>query len=250
MINEKLEPYYSDSSVTLYNGDAKDLIELLEDDSINAIITDPPYGLEEFSKSRGHGRKRLNRANHVDDGWDKIEDSSIVVNNIINESPRILEKGGNLLMFCSFEQSGEFVKTAPKELYYKTIGIWHKLNPIPINMKIRYVNSTEQWIHWVNGKKTGTFNGYGKPVHNFIETGLTPASEKKYGKHSTQKPLSVMNWFVETLTNPGDVILDPFSGSGSTLVSAKQLGRKAIGFEMNPEYCEIIANRLKNTDYK
>ena len=112
-------------------------------------------------------------------------------------------------------------------------------------MKIRFVGSLESWVHWVNGQRTGTFNAEGKPVHNFIETGLTPRSEKKHGKHSTQKPLSVMGWAVNLLTNPEDLILDPFMGSGSTLIAAKMAGRKAIGIDIDESYCEMAAKRAQ-----
>lgn len=224
-------------------GDALELIRTLPDGSVDAIITDPPYGLEEFSKGRGHARASLGRANHVDDGWDDMESTESVVDQYMSEATRVLKKKGNLFQFCSFESIGRLVNTAPSQLYYKTCGVWHKTNPIPINMKIRYVNSVEAWIHWVNGAKTGTFNSNGKPVHNFIETGLTPAGEKNHGKHSTQKPLSVMRWAVEVLTDPGDLILDPFAGSGSTLLAAKECGRRSIGVELDENYCQIIAGR-------
>ena len=224
-------------------GDAIAFMKTLPDGSVDAIITDPPYGTEEFAKSRGHGRSRLGRANHVDDGWDSMESAVNLADKYMAESVRVLKKKGNLFQFSSFESIGRLVDTAPGQLYYKTWGVWHKTNPIPINMKIRYVSSVEAWVHWVNGAKTGTFNTNGKPVHNFIETGLTPAGEKKHGKHSTQKPLSVMRWAVETLTNPGDLILDPFAGSGSTLVAAMETGRRSIGVELSEEYCQIIEGR-------
>ena len=68
---------------------------------------------------------------------------------------------------------------------------------------------------------------------------------KKHGKHSTQKPLSVMGWATNLLTDPEDLILDPFMGSGSTLIAAKMAGRKAIGIEIDERYCEIAAKRAQ-----
>lgn len=240
-----MQPYYQDENVTIYNTDWRELKGQLAQNPVDAILTDPPYGLEEFAKGRNHGRSRLGRANFVDDGWDKEAETREAVYDMLNAAPRMLKKGGNLFSFCSFELLGEMVKQAPKPLYYKTYGVWHKKNPIPINMKIRFVGSLESWVHWVNGQRTGTFNAEGKPVHNFIETGLTPKSEKKHGKHSTQKPLSVMNWATCLLTNPDDVILDPFAGSGSTLIAAKLNGRKSIGIELDESYCEIAAKRAE-----
>ena len=234
---------------TVITGNCIEFMRSLPDRSIDAIITDPPYGLEEFSKGRDHGRHRFGRANHVNDGWDKLEVTEGVVEKYMTEAARVLKTGGNLFQFVGFEQIGKSVETAPKSLYYKTCGVWHKKNPIPINMKIRYVNSLEAWIHWVNGKRTGTFNGEGKPVHNFFESGLTPKGEKKHGRHSTQKPLSIMEWAVSTLTDPGDLVLDPFAGSGSTLVAAKKLGRDFVGVEISAEYADIARSRLADVGF-
>ncbi|MGQ0517432.1 DNA methyltransferase, partial [Bacillus sp. D-CC] len=70
----------------------------------------------------------------------------------------------------------------------------------------------------------------------FIETGLTPKSEKKFGKHPTQKPEKLIQHFVEILSHPNDLIIDPFMGSGTTAVVSKKCGRRFFGTELNSEY--------------
>ena len=129
--------------------------------------------------------------------------------------------------------------------YYKIIGIWHKLNPMPRNMNLHFVNSTESWIYFTYKKRTGTFNNDGAVIHDFVETSLTTGNEKKHGKHPTQKPVQLMKHFVELLSNKDDVVLDPFMGSGSSGVAAKILGRKFIGIEINPTYFEIAKERIE-----
>jgi DNA modification methylase len=62
--------------------------------------------------------------------------------------------------------------------YYKTTGIWHKTNPMPRNMNLHFVNSTEAWIYFINNGTTGTFNNKGKLFHDFFETSITPKNEK------------------------------------------------------------------------
>lgn len=228
-------------------GDSIAYLKTLADDSVDAVITDPPYGLEEFCMARGHRMATMGRANHIDDGWDKSSVITEVVNEMLVEASRVLKPGGNLLMFGAFEPLGQYATNPPGKLYYKTFGVWHKSNPIPRNMNVRYVSALETWIHFVNakkGKKTGTFNNEGKPQHNYVKTSLTPVSERKHGRHSTQKPLSVMNYFVELLTNPGDIVVDPFAGSGSTIVSAESLGRIGIGIELDSTYADIASKRL------
>ncbi len=133
-----------------------------------------------------------------------------------------------------------------KGLYYKTTGIWHKTNPMPRNMKIHFVNSTESWIYFVNNATSGTFNYDGVVRHDFIESSVCPASEKKFGKHPTQKPLKIMKELISRVSNPGDVILDPFMGSGSTCVASTILGRKYIGIELNEQYFNIAKSRIEN----
>lgn len=239
-------------------GDALEQLRAMGDDSVDHLISDPPYGLEEFCLGRDYGweRGQFREQRFVMDGWDKSGDSdgregslTDLLHAVMVEAVRVVRPGGNVVLFTSDLLVGDLIRNAPDDLYYKVTGVWHKKNPIPVNMKIRFVNSTELWVHWVNvknnGKRTGVFNApEGKAVHNFLETGLTPGSEKKHGRHSTQKPLSVMKWFVELLTNPGDVVLDPFCGSGSTLVAAKELGRHYVGVEQNPDYVSIAEARL------
>lgn len=117
--------------------------------------------------------------------------------------------------------------------YYKTTGIWHKTNPMPRNINLHFVNSNESWIYFINDGRTGTFNNGDKLELDFVETSVTPKSERKYGKHPTQKPVKLMEHFVKLLSNENDTILDSFMGSGSTGVAATNLNRNFIGIEIS-----------------
>ena len=112
-------------------------------------------------------------------------------------------------------------------------------------MNLHFINSIESWVYFVNDARTGTFNNEGRALHDFYETSVTPKSEREFGKHPTQKPVELMNYFVNTLSNPGDLVLDPFMGSGSTGVSAMRLGRRFMGIELNENYFDISAKRLE-----
>ena len=98
-------------------------------------------------------------------------------------------------------------------------------------MNLHFINSTEAWIYFIYQKRTSTFNNNGKAVHDFFETSVTPAGEKKFGKHPTQKPVVLLETFVQLLSNEGDIVLDPFMGSGSTGVAALKHKRKFIGVD-------------------
>jgi DNA modification methylase len=111
-------------------------------------------------------------------------------------------------------------------------------------MNLHFINSLEAWIYFTKTTKTGTFNNNGKALHDYIESSITPKNEKRYGGHPTQKPESIMQFFVETLSNTGDVIMDPFMGSGTTGVVSKRTGRDFVGVELNDEYFNICRKRI------
>ena len=116
---------------------------------------------------------------------------------------------------------------------------------MPRNMNLHFINSTEVWIYFTYKKHTGTFNNGGKAIHDFFETSVTPANEKKCGKHPTQKPVQLLENFVRLLTNENDIVFDPFCGSGSSGVATLLNRRRFIGSEINEEYCRITTKRVE-----
>ena len=116
---------------------------------------------------------------------------------------------------------------------------------MPRNMNLHFVNSTEAWIYFTYKTRTGTFNNEGALFHDFIETSVTPANERRFGKHPTQKPEVLMQHFVELLSNPGEWVLDPFMGSGTTGVVSKRAGRNFIGVELDTEYFNVANKRIQ-----
>jgi DNA modification methylase len=88
------------------------------------------------------------------------------------------------------------------------------------------------------------WNGGGLPAVWIVNRPLNGSAERAEASHPTPKPSQLLNTLVRQFTDPGETILDPFMGSGTTLIAAKRLGRKAIGIELNEKYCEIAAKRL------
>jgi DNA modification methylase len=219
----------------------------IESESIDLILTDPPYNLGLFMKKRDTNLAALRENHFVGTKWDDETPETWAANMkiLFEESARVLKKGGSLVIFMSIIKVESLIAmTEETKLYYKTTGIWHKTNPMPRNMNLHFINSTEAWVFFTNDKKTGTFNNQGKAIHDFIETAGIGVSEKSYGKHPTQKPVKLMEHFINLLTNPGDTVLDPFMGSGSSGVAAANLGRNFHGIESNPEYFEISKKRI------
>lgn len=241
-------PEVKDEHKRLIHGECLRTLRDLSEDSVDLILTDPPYNLGLFMQERATNLKKMRNNFFGAAGWDNLDSVAWAksMDSFFSEANRVVKPGGAVIVFMAIIKLETLIANAQIHgFYYKTTGIWHKNNPMPRNMNLHFINSTEAWVYFINGAKTGTFNNQGKVLHDFFETSVTPASEKSFGKHPTQKPLALMNYFVSTLSNPGDVILDPFMGSGSTGVSALQSGRDFIGVELDEHYFRIANNRMK-----
>mgnify|MGYP004444074435 CR=1 FL=1 len=230
-------------------GDCLKLIKKLPDNSVYLILTDSPYNLGLFMHQRGTNMKGMRDNHFAYSGWDDMAFNQWckVMKRFIKECSRVLKPKGALVIFMSIMKVETIINLATGNgFYYKTVGIWHKTNPMPRNMNLHFLNSVEPWLYFVNQGHTGTFNNGGKPIHDFIETSTITSSEHRIGKHPTQKPKMLLEHFVKILSNEGDVVLDPFMGSGSTGVVCETNNRKFIGFELNKEYFDIASQRITN----
>ncbi len=198
-----MKPYYQDDSVTIYHGDCLEVMADMEDNSVDLVLTDPPYGIGVDKMQLGSGRHRWDKSIN---GWDNYIPNRVCFNEIIRISVSQLIWGGNYFSDI----------LPPSENWL----VWDKYNP---NMSF-----SEAELAWMSaGKKIRIKQHYS-------------ANEVKY--HPTQKPLEIIEWCISFFPDT-DLILDPFMGSGTTLVAAKNLGRKAIGIEIKEKYCEIAANQ-------
>lgn len=234
---------------TIYNGDCLSVMEQIPDGSVDLILTDPPYNLGLFMHKRGTNLKRMRENHFAYSGWDDLEFDTWKeeMRKFISESHRVLKKRGALVMFMSIIKVETIINLAQEyRFYYKTVGTWHKKNPMPRNMNLHFINSTESWLYFINDGTTGTFNNNGLPIHDHIETGTISASERKFGKHPTQKPIALMEHFIKLLSNSNEIVLDPFMGSGSTGIAALMNERNFIGIEINTEYYNLANSRLIN----
>lgn len=235
--------------MTLMKGDCIDRMQSIPDESIDLLLTDPPYNLGLFMKHRGTNMGKLRENHFAVADWDQIsiEEWLSKMDAFFGEVSRIMKKRGAAIIFMSLIKAQSIIEIAIRHgFYYKTTGIWHKTNPIPRNMNLQFVNSTEAWLYFTYGATTGTFNNEGRVEHDFVETSVVPLSEKKLGKHPTQKPLRLMRHFIRLLTNENDIVLDPFMGSGSSGVAALQLNRKFVGIELSPNYFSLAKQRIES----
>ena len=155
------------NSSTIVNGDCLEALKNIPDNSIDLIITDPPYNLGRFMKGRGTNLKKMRENHFAYSGWDDLEFENWCsqMDSLIAECHRVLKKKGNLLIFMSIIKVETIINIAQNhKFYYKTVGIWHKTNPMPRNMNLQFVNSTEAWLHFVNEATTGIFSNRGKVI--------------------------------------------------------------------------------------
>jgi len=236
------------ANLILHNQDCIEVMTSIEENSVDLILTDPPYNLGNFMRDRDTNLKKMRDNFFGSAGWDDLsfEEWEESMDSFFEESVRVLKHGGSMIVFMAIIKVESIIKIAERHgLYYKTTGIWHKLNPMPRNMNLHFVNSTETWIYFTYKKKTGTFNNDGKMIHDFIETAVASNGERRFGKHPTQKPVKLMEFFVNVLSNENDTILDPFMGSGSTGVAAIKNDRNFIGVELNEKYYNIARQRIE-----
>ena len=129
----------------------------------------------------------------------------------------------------------------------RTIYVWHKTNPTPQFRKVNYLSACEFAYIGSKGNGSWTFNfGYQTEMHNFYET--PNASIYGVTEHPTEKPVSLFKHFIEVHSNKGDVVLDPFMGSGTTGVACKATERKFIGFEKDEKYFEMAKKRINKNE--
>lgn len=169
----------------------------VDDSSVDLLLTDPPYNLGLFMQERSTNLKRM-RSNYFGAaGWDNLSSDDWVVSMeaFLSEASRVIRKGGALVVFMAVIKLETIINIAQKYgFYYKTTGVWHKLNPMPRNMNLHFVNSTESWVYFINDAKTGTFNNGGKALHDFLRLELL-LRVKKIWKTSNAKAFGVNGLF-------------------------------------------------------
>jgi DNA (cytosine-5)-methyltransferase 1/site-specific DNA-methyltransferase (adenine-specific) len=231
MESEDYSTYLADSFVFVKELKKNDII-------VNHIITDPPYNI---SKENNFSTMASPRKG-VDFGeWDKRFD----LFGWIGDYVELLDKNGSIIIFCSYLYISYIIdELKANNIEVKDVLIWRKSNPMPRNINRRYVQDMEFAI-W--GVKKGAKWVFNKPeevpyLRSIFETSLVSGLEKT--SHPTQKSLKLMKDIIEIHTNKGDVILDPFMGSGSTGVAALELERKFIGIDNDEKYYKIALKRL------
>ena len=203
---------------------------------IDAIITDPPYNISQKNNFKTMGRAGIDFAK-----WDHDFDQTTW----IKEFAPIVKKDGTIIIFNAWRNLGTIAKTLEESGFeVKDIIRWIKNNPMPRNIERRYVIDYEFAIWAVKKGAKWTFNKnsdtYARPEYKYP---LVPKSDIKI--HPTQKPVKLMEEIILRHTNPKDLILDPFAGSGSTGVAALSNDRFFMGLEVDKTFYDFANKWLE-----
>lgn len=227
------EPFFESEHAALYHGRAEGALLSLERSSVDLIATDPPYGQEWRSHRR---QERFAAISGDDDGADEL---ALLVLGIALPA---LKRGRHVYVFGPADLT-KLALTEPTELIWdkSVFGSGNLASPwAPQHESIQF--STYE-ISQANRAK-----GYGR-LSARLRKGSVLTVQRPQGsgvtRHPTEKPVALMRMLIESSTVLGETVLDPFAGSGSTLVAAVLEGRRAIGIEVDEGYCRTAAARLQ-----
>ena len=240
----------------LLQGDCIELLAEIPDNSIDLILTDPPYII---SKKSGFANCNENTSAEcltkfggykTDFGdWDKEPLELEVLLHIFFKK---LKPSGSLIMFYDFWKMQE-LKEAAELIGFKQprLGCWNKTNPVPINSKLNYLSNGKEFFVSFVKKSKPIFNSeydtgeYYIPEQESYDTFFYPICHgKERTIHPTQKPLALIKELVLKHSNEGCLILDPFMGSGTTGVACLESNRNFIGIELDNDFFICAENRI------
>jgi site-specific DNA-methyltransferase (adenine-specific) len=203
---------------TILNADCIKAMPMLPDRSVNFILTDPPYITRYRSRD---GRRILN------------DDNGTWLKPAFTQMYRVLKEDSFCVSFYGWPQADRFMEA------YRTAGfriVGHLMFPKRYASSTRFVQYRHESAHLL---AKGNPKAPEKPIPDVLEWQYTG---NRF--HPTQKPIAALMPLIESFSRPGDTVLDPFSGSGSTLLAAKRLGRLYIGVELDSNYHAIARRRL------
>lgn len=229
------------SNFTFENCDYKILLKKLKKEKIliDAVITDPPYGV---SRKHQLGFSNMGRAGMDYGEWDY----NFNQRQWIRLCAPIIKEGGSMIIFNDWKNFSYIVEELEKrDFLIKDVIRWVKPNPMPRNTSRRYVGDFELAIWAVKNGSKWTFNKpetvpYLKPIYNCASIA---GGEKRI--HPTQKPLKLIEDILKVHTNEGDLVLDLFAGSGTTAEACLKHNRKFVGCELDEKYYNKAMERLK-----
>ena len=242
---------YGEPGAVVYRADCVDLIRLMPAESVDVVFADPPYRLSSGGVSVMSGRLVP-----VDKGgWDRpkgLEKDHEFNVRWLRAARRVLKPDGTLWVSGTHHIIFS-LGFALQRLGFRIINqiAWSKPDPVPNALHTAFTHAHETLI-WASKGKRHTFNydlinspNPTTQVSSVWRIRAVPKNEKLMGYHPTQKPLRLVRRALLASSREGNLIFDPFCGSGTTAVAAKELGRFFVGAELEEEYCELAGRRIR-----
>ena len=204
------------SEQIIIEGDCLEVMRGFADKQFDLVLTDPPYGISAANGVGGFGSSDSDR--HYDDKWDDFRPSAEYFEQMLRIGKVVVIFGGNY-----------FTDLLPQNNHWV---VWDKVGGIKFDNPFSHAE-----LAWTSDKTRK-----GVKVYTVIQQGFVAEERQRW--HPTQKPVSLFTGILQDYLPENGTVLDPFMGSGTTLVAAKRLGKQAIGIEREERYCEIAAKRL------
>lgn len=209
------KPYYDQDGITIYHADCRDVLPHLEPRSVDLVLTDPPYGVDfdtDFTRFTGGVAASFSSHPAVSGDAEPFDPQLLIT------------IGAPVILFGA----NAFSDRLPRGSWL----IWDKRSP------------GGQKNVMSDGEAAWFSKGHGVYIFSHTWDGFNRASERNTAYHPTQKPVALMSWIVDRWTKPGDLILDPYMGSGPIARACQMAGRRYIGIELHEQYCERAIKRL------
>jgi site-specific DNA-methyltransferase (adenine-specific) len=210
-----MKPYYDDGQVTVFHADCREVLPGLDPAAVALVLTDPPYGVGERTDRQTRGRAAATGCYDFPPVYGDDEPFD----------PTPLLRFPRLILFGANYFAGQ-LPASPSWV------VWDKRDGVPSN------DNADAEMAWTN---------LGGParVYRHLWNGMIKASERTQRRlHPTQKPVALMARLIAQHTRPGDLVLDPYAGSGPVVRAARDLGRRCIAVEIEQRYCATIVQRL------
>lgn len=230
----------------ILQGDCFELIKNIESKSVDLILVDPPYLISRDSNFKNYSentsKELVTKYGNISIDFGDWDKSEIDWDFLFKEYYRILKDGGTLIIFYDIWKSNEIKQVADKYKFKQPrVCQWQKTNPVPINSKTNYLsNAIEYFFTFVKGKKPTFHSVYDNGVYKY-----PICHGKERYEHPTQKPLQLILDIVSKHSNPDDVVLDTFAGTGTTAHACVLTDRRYIVIERDEQYFNIIKSRIE-----
>ena len=212
--------------VNLMLGDCLERMKEIPDGSVDMILTDPPYGMDFQSNHRKISHKKIK--NDLDLSWLEVW---------VDEIFRVAANNTAHYVFCSFHNVDKFKQALESRFKIKNMLIWEKNNTSMGDLKGDFAPKYEMIIFIHKGRRL---------INGKRDSNILKFSRTGNKLHPTQKPVDLLEYLLTKFSDEKQTVLDPFMGSGSTGVAAKNLNRNFIGIEMDEGYFKIAQDRIKN----